>query len=78
MEGWSFSSAKDIIVPVPFLVRGCVLAAGTRTMALNDNGIKHVLADNDASLPTVIKPLFPGGTENPKGRLTMKKRIVAR
>jgi hypothetical protein len=47
-------------------------------MALNDNGNKHGLADNDAPLPTVIKPLFPGGTENTRGRLTMKKRIVAR
>jgi len=47
-------------------------------MAQNDNGGDTVLADNEAPLPTVIKPLFSGGAEKQKGRLTMKNWIAAR
>jgi hypothetical protein len=42
---------------VPFLLRGYVQAAGTQTMAQNDNGGDTVVADNETPLPTVVIPL---------------------
>jgi hypothetical protein len=55
-----------MIVPFPFLLRVDVQAAGTRTMAQNDNGGDTVLADNETPLPTVVIPLFSGGMKTEK------------
>jgi hypothetical protein len=68
MDGCNWSSAKDMFVPFPFLLRVDVDAAGTRTMAQNDNGGDTVLADNETPLPTVVIPLFSWRVKTEKVR----------